>query len=83
MVVLRKGTVVLGYDSELIKSKMEKNSHLELTRQTIKEVMQLDLTVMCVIVDGKTKGLPENLDIDGDGVVNTALSLGGKIVNKE
>jgi len=82
-VVLRKGTVVLGYDSELIKSKMEKNSHLELTRQTIKEVMQLDLAVMCVIVDGKTKGLPENLDIDGDGVVNTALSLGGKIVNKE
>ena len=82
-VVLRKGTVVLGYDSELIKSKMEKNSHLELTRQTIKEVMQLDLAVMCVIVDGKTKGLPEDLDIDGDGVVNTALSLGGKIVNKE
>ena len=26
---------------------------------------------------------PEDLDIDGDGVVNTALSLGGKIVNKE
>jgi DNA polymerase-3 subunit gamma/tau len=75
--------LVLGFQSDLLKSKMESNDNLALTRQVIKEICDLDVDVRCMVIDSKVKGVPEDLEIKSDGLVGTALNQGGQIVHRE
>ncbi len=75
--------LVLGFQSDLLKSKMESNDNLALTRQVIQEICNLDVDVRCMVINSKVKGVPEDLEIKSDGLVGTALNQGGQIVHRE
>lgn len=79
---IKNGVLVLGFQTDLLKTKMEANDNREIVRAAIRQVTGKDVPVACV-VSAKTGSLPTDLDIDGDGMVGTALNLGGQIVHKE
>jgi DNA polymerase-3 subunit gamma/tau len=81
-IVLKGDTLVLGFQSEVVKSKMETAENIDLLRQALKSVLGATLGVRCTVVGGKSSS-PADLDVDGDGMVGTALDLGGKIAYEE
>ena len=79
---MKNGALLLGFQGEIVKSKMEIPENLELTRQAITSVTGVSVAVVCV-VSNKSGAAPADLDVDRDGMVGTALNLGGQIVHKE
>ena len=79
---LKGSMLILGFNGEVIRSKMEMPENLEIVRQAIREVMGADLQISCVLSTRKGSELPSNLDVESDGMVGTALrDLGGEIVD--
>lgn len=77
---MKDGVLFLGFTGELVKSKMEKEEHLELTRRAISAVADVEVSIRCVVSAGKRSALPP--DVDSDGMVAAALrDLGGEIVD--
>lgn len=76
---LRGHDLYLGFASEVLKSKMEKEDHLLVVRQVIEQVFGQELHIRCVISTDDQSELPP--DVDSDGMVATALRLGGEIVD--
>ena len=79
LVQVKDGGLVLGFASEVLKSKMETAENLEVTRQAINTILKVDLPITCIVVNNKTTESNMDLDVDADGIVGTALNLGGKI----
>ena len=82
LVSIKEGSLVIGFSSDVLKQKMEAGDNLQLARQAIHHVIGQDVPVMCVVMGKKGDRGPE-MDIDGDGIVGTALNLGGHIVQKK
>jgi DNA polymerase III subunit gamma/tau len=81
---IKDGVLLLGFQTELIKSKMETNDNLLIIRQALAQALGFDMQVRCVIASGKGKSLPADLNVETDGMVGTALrDLGGEIVDSE
>ena len=80
--VLKGDTLVLNFQSEVVKSKMETAENIELLRQALQAVLGVPLIVRCMVVGTKSTQ-PADLGVDGDGMVSTALDLGGKIMEEE
>ena len=80
---IKEGALVLGFPSDVLKSKMESNDHKDLTSQVISQVMGIHLSVVCTVSGSKAPVDPGDLGIEGGGLVSTALGLGGKIVTKK
>ena len=80
---IKDGVLILGFATEVLKLKMEMGDNLELTRRAVSQVMGSDFEIVCTVNNSKTKTSPADMDVDGDGMVGTALNLGGQIVNKE
>jgi hypothetical protein len=82
LVAIKEGALVIGFSSDVLKQKMEAGDNLQLARQAIQRVIGQDVPVMCVVLSNKGSSSPE-MDIEGDGIVGTALNLGGHIVQKK
>jgi DNA polymerase-3 subunit gamma/tau len=82
-IAIKEGSLVLGFASDVVKSKMESNDNKELTSQVISQVMGVTLPIQCVVTGNKTTIDTTDLGIEGGGLVSTALNLGGKIVTKK
>jgi len=73
-----KGVLILGFNGEFAKSKMEQGDNIDIIRKVIEQVIGEALPIRCVISTGGE--LPA--DIDQDGMVASALrDLGGEIVD--
>ena len=72
-------TLVLGFKTPVLKSKMETDENLALTAWAIEQALGVKMKVTCTVM-----GLNASTDVDadGDGMVNEALNLGGKIAQK-
>jgi DNA polymerase-3 subunit gamma/tau len=71
-------TLILGFNGEFAKSKMEQGENIEILQQAMEEVMGESMPIRCIISTGKS--IPS--DVDHDGMVATALrDLGGEIVD--
>ena len=71
-------SLVLGFNGEIAKSKMETGEHIAILQQVLEQVLGKVMPILCVVSQGGE--LPP--DIDQDGMVATALrDLGGKIVD--
>lgn len=75
-------TLVLGFQSEVVKSKMDTPENLDILCKAIQAAIGVSPVVRCVVVGSKSNQ-SSDLDVDGDGMVGTALDLGGKIVYEE
>jgi DNA polymerase III subunit gamma/tau len=80
---IKDGLLVLGFQSELLRAKMSTEENLEFTSGAIADVMGVKPGILCVVMNAKAGATPADLDIDTDGMVGTALNLGGQIVHKE
>jgi DNA polymerase-3 subunit gamma/tau len=80
---IKDGILILGFASDVVKSKMESNDNKELTSQVISQIMGVQLPVQCTVTSNKVSIDPTDLGIEGGGLVSTALNLGGKIVTKK
>jgi DNA polymerase-3 subunit gamma/tau len=70
--------LILGFNGEFAKSKMEQGEHIEILQQALEQVIGESMSVRCVMSAGKS--IPA--DVDQDGMVATALrDLGGEIVD--
>jgi DNA polymerase-3 subunit gamma/tau len=82
-ITMRTGVLQLGFGSEVLKTMMEKGNNLKITRKAIREVLGVEVEIACIVVQGKGSQLQLDADIEADGMVSTAIRLGGKIVHKE
>jgi len=80
---VKNGSLVLGFDGDVLKTKMETPENIQTTRLAIKHILSLDVPVLCEVVSGKSNKAPVDLDVDPDGIVGTALNLGGKLVHRK
>jgi hypothetical protein len=78
---MRQGSLLLGFNNSMVKSKMETSENIEATRQAILEHLGVDVRVQCVLMTSQRDRLPS--DADSDGMVAAALDLGGKVGKSE
>ncbi len=82
-ITLKESTLILGFQSELLRDKMSAPENMQITSQAIRDVLGANLSVVAVVMNAKGGSDPTDLDVEGDGMVGTALNLGGQIVHKE
>ncbi len=75
---IKDGVLVLGFASELLRSKMDTAEQLDLTRKVVGEVLGVELPVRCVVSNARQSAPP---DVKPDGMVAAALEAGGEIVD--
>jgi len=83
LMALKDGVLTIGFISDVVKSKMEAGDNIDLTRQAIQHLLGVNLQILCVVTNARTGGTPLDLEVDSEGMVGTALNLGGEIVQKE
>ncbi|MEJ5315047.1 MAG: DNA polymerase III subunit gamma/tau [Anaerolinea sp.] len=78
---LKDGVLVLVYQTEVLKKKMETEDNLALLRAALKQVLGVDMPVRCVVSARGT--LPDESEGgSGNSMVHVARSLGGELVDK-
>ncbi len=81
---LREDTLFLGFTSDTLKSMMEREGNLNITGDILEEVFGSAIRVKCIVTSSQTSAIPEDLEIDQDGMVGTATrDLGGRISKAE
>jgi DNA polymerase-3 subunit gamma/tau len=79
---IRKGKMVLSFNSPINKAKMMQENHLEITERVIQEVLGRELPLECVTRKKDQGAFPDN--VDPDGMVATSMrDLGGEIVTDQ
>lgn len=81
-IAVKNGELILGFASEVVKSKMDTNANLSLVTPIITKILGTEVTIRCMVMDKKGKGSMDT-DLDADGMVNAALGLGGQIIQQE
>ena len=79
---VKNGALVLGFATEVVRSKMDTPENINVTRAAIFEVLGRPINIVCVVAARGTQ-LPDDLDIDRDGMIGTALNMGGRIIDQE
>lgn len=80
---LRRGRLVLGFASELLSSKMKNGRNIENARKAIQQICGADVQIDCQVAGNDESPVPDGIEVNRDGMVGEALSLGGKITKKE
>ncbi len=81
---LKNNSLILGFSSQTLKNMMDKEGNLNLMMDILEEVIGQPLKVQCIVTSQEGSALPEDLEIDQDGMVSTATrDLGGKISKAE
>ena len=83
LVAVKDNSLYLGFATEVLRSNMNTDRNKELIHQAISNVLQAELKLVCILVTPDLVGLPPELNLEEDGIVGTALTLGGKIVKQE
>jgi DNA polymerase III subunit gamma/tau len=77
---VRGNTLILGFRSDLLKGMMEKEGNITLTTDILEQVFGQPILVECIVTTHQGSSLPDDLQIDKDGMVSTATrDLGGRI----
>ncbi len=76
-----KGNVlILAFSSNILKEMMEKEGNLTLTMDILEEVLGQPILIECIVSTHEENVIPDDLEIDQDGMVSTATrDLGGRI----
>jgi DNA polymerase III subunit gamma/tau len=83
LVAVKDNSLYLGFATEVLRSNMNTDRNKELIHQAILQILQADLKLICILITQDLVGLPPELNLEEDGIVGTALTLGGKIVKQE
>ena len=78
--VLKGNVLTLGFNGDFYLKTLENPASLDLIRNALKQVMDMEIEVQAILVTGKKSTPPS--DVDSDGLVASALrDLGGEIVD--
>jgi len=77
---LRGDQLLLGFASEVLKEKMEKEENVQALQEAIKSTLGKEFSVESFVTSGKNASLPEG--VDSASMVATAVRLGGEIVDE-
>ncbi len=77
---LRGNQLLLGFASEVLKEKMEKQDNAATFLAAAEKITGAKLEIKCFVTTGKGNQLPEGLD--SSSMVATAMRLGGEIVDQ-
>jgi DNA polymerase-3 subunit gamma/tau len=78
--VLKGNILTLGYNGDFYLKTLENPASLELIKNVLKQVMDMEIDIQAELVTGKKSTPPA--DVDSDGMVASALrDLGGEIVD--
>ena len=80
---IKDGKLVIGFSSDILRSKMDTKENLSLTQDAIFKVLGIKIGVQCIVVGSKAGSVPADMGIDADGIVGAALNLGGKLVHRD
>jgi hypothetical protein len=75
---VRGDELYLGFQSNTVRDLMDVPEKMKVAKDAIKEVLNVDLSIKCVVTGAKGKLPP---DVNPDGMVATALRNGGEIVD--
>ncbi len=81
-ITMKGDTLVLAFTNEAIKDRMEKPENVGLAQNALSHLLGKTVKISCVL-NRKAAGAPLDLEIEEDGMVRTALNLGGVIKKKE
>ena len=74
----------LGFESDLIKTKMDTDVNRTITREAIQELLNIDVLVDCEVVKSRNGNHNNQPAGNHSSLVDAAISLGGEIItNKE
>jgi DNA polymerase-3 subunit gamma/tau len=79
MIDVQGKTLILGFASDVLVSKMDKPDQIEAAQKAIRERFGIPVTIRCVVTNAKGQ-VPA--DVPQDGMVATAIRHGGKIVDE-
>ncbi len=80
---IKKGVIIIGFQSPVLKERMEKGDHQDIIQRAFSHILGTDVKVRAVVLNAKSN-LPDHEDeFEPDSLVSAALDLGGKIVDKE
>jgi DNA polymerase-3 subunit gamma/tau len=80
---VRRGRLVLGFSSGILQSKMENGHNISCAKQAIKQISGIDMEIDCEISGKAMAQTPADLNVDQDGMLGAALSLGGKMTKED
>jgi hypothetical protein len=62
---------------------MEDGRNIACAKQAVEQVSGRDIEIDCEVAGKVNTQLPADLDVDQDGMLGAALSLGGKMTKEE
>ena len=80
---VNEGILLLGLVGEVLVNKMKSKENLDMTCRAIAQVVGKPVGIACTMLTSRNTTAPLDLDVDSDGLVSTALNLGGQIVDKK
>lgn len=75
---IKKGMLVIGFESDVLRSLMDTEEQIDITRKAVAKVCGGELSIKCVVSNAK-QAPPAN--VKTDGMVAAALKKGGEIVD--
>ncbi|MBW6471746.1 MAG: DNA polymerase III subunit gamma/tau [Anaerolineaceae bacterium] len=80
---MKNGVIIIGFQSPVLKERMEKGEHQEIIQRAFSHVLGADAKVKAVVINAKSNLVDHEEEFEPDSLVSAALDLGGKIVDKE
>ncbi|PKO12137.1 MAG: DNA polymerase III subunit gamma/tau [Chloroflexi bacterium HGW-Chloroflexi-10] len=80
---LKKGVIVIGFQSQVLKEQVEKGDHQDIIQRAFTYVLKQPARVRAVVINSKSNSADQDQDFDPNSLVGAAIDLGGKIVDKE
>ncbi|MBE0688255.1 MAG: DNA polymerase III subunit gamma/tau [Anaerolineaceae bacterium] len=80
---MKNGVIIIGFQSPVLKERLEKGDHQEIIQRAFSHVLGVDTKVKAVVINAKSNLLEHEDEFEPDSLVSAALDLGGKIVDKE
>jgi DNA polymerase-3 subunit gamma/tau len=77
---VKEGVLLIGFPSEILRSKADTPEQLAITQKAIAEILGTELAVRCVVSNARQSPPP---DVKPDGMVAAALKHGGEIVDTQ
>lgn len=82
-VALKNGVLVLGFQSDVLREKMEDGKNIDMTRRAIMATLEAKVDIRCVVLSDKVDFASIDPSEAGSGMVGEALNLGGRVHKKE
>ena len=79
---VNENTIILSFNSEIVKNMMLGDKHIENLVEAVRLVIGKTMKIRCVYGKQAANNLLNNVDIDSDGMVGTAMrDLGGELTD--